>query len=331
MKLLQLTMTRGSQVGQTTVLQPGQTLAIGRAESSQIVLSQDPLASTSHAKLEILQEGECRLTDLGSMNGTFVNGSRIDTTMLLEGDFLRIGRTEWTVERATAVVQTAQPSSASASRTSPSGTMRDIGVVSTASAQENSQGPDSERMVGKATDLIDRFPGVEVLAAMGPLTTPETRTSELIAKLVKDNRSLEALTVLAYALVPQAGVWWVCQSIKSLDPSLTEADQSRLRLAELWVKQSEERHRREAMAAAESDRLASPSAWACVAAFWSGDNIAPEGSGASVKPGSDLTGKGLMAALQICVARIPEKTVERNTAAIELGLKVARGELNWAG
>src|SRR3990172_12946533 len=54
----------------------GQATAIGRAEDNQLVLS-DPLVSRHHARLEWAGDGYC-ISDLGSANGTRVDGAEID-------------------------------------------------------------------------------------------------------------------------------------------------------------------------------------------------------------------------------------------------------------
>ncbi len=62
---------------------------IGRRPDSDIVLAPD-YVSGSHGRLELV-DGTWRYTDLGSTNGTFVNGQRTQTATLRDGDILRIG------------------------------------------------------------------------------------------------------------------------------------------------------------------------------------------------------------------------------------------------
>ena len=51
----------------------------------------DLSVSLTHARIEQLPDGRFRVTDLGSRNGTFVNHVRVDSTVLGDGDYLRVG------------------------------------------------------------------------------------------------------------------------------------------------------------------------------------------------------------------------------------------------
>ena len=67
------------------------TVTIGRLPGSDITIS-DPGASRSHAEVRAT-EGGYALVDLGSTNGTVVNGRRIREHDLEDGDRITIGRT----------------------------------------------------------------------------------------------------------------------------------------------------------------------------------------------------------------------------------------------
>jgi hypothetical protein len=71
-------------------------IRIGRSEESEIVLI-DPSVSRTHAVVEI-DAGEPVLRDLGSTNGTFVNGRRIGARELRDGDELLFGNTKMRFE-----------------------------------------------------------------------------------------------------------------------------------------------------------------------------------------------------------------------------------------
>lgn len=71
----------------------GARVAVGRHDGNDIVLRADDRASRLHAVLDRIGGGWC-LTDLGSSNGTWVNGVRISTGRALrQGDEVQIGAT----------------------------------------------------------------------------------------------------------------------------------------------------------------------------------------------------------------------------------------------
>jgi pSer/pThr/pTyr-binding forkhead associated (FHA) protein len=66
---------------------------IGKAPENDVAVSDDATASHLHAVLERFSAGWC-VTDLGSSNGTWVNGERIfSSRRLRHGDEIRIGQT----------------------------------------------------------------------------------------------------------------------------------------------------------------------------------------------------------------------------------------------
>jgi len=67
----------------------GDAYTLGRHKNNDIAVS-DPKVSSFHARIERGQEGY-QLVDLGSRNGTFVNGKRIETALLKTGDEVRLG------------------------------------------------------------------------------------------------------------------------------------------------------------------------------------------------------------------------------------------------
>jgi hypothetical protein len=69
-------------------------LTVGRGAQNDLTLDGDEFASARHARIEPRRDGVW-VHDLGSTNGTFVNGARIDRPRrLTPGDIVRIGETD---------------------------------------------------------------------------------------------------------------------------------------------------------------------------------------------------------------------------------------------
>lgn len=85
-----LVVERGSDVGREFVLQEGEN-GIGRGIDNDVILA-DVAVSRRH--LVIVREGEVlRMRDLGSGNGTQLNGKRTTSAVLSDGDRIELGET----------------------------------------------------------------------------------------------------------------------------------------------------------------------------------------------------------------------------------------------
>lgn len=77
----------------------GAITVLGRDDDVDIVID-DPGVSRRHGEVRITHDGPhlvMSLRDLGSTNGTFVNGERIDSMHVQDGDRLTLGRTPMTI------------------------------------------------------------------------------------------------------------------------------------------------------------------------------------------------------------------------------------------
>ena len=89
------------------------TLRIGRHPFNEISLS-DPALSRYHCWVAF-QEGKAVVEDLASVNGTSVNGVRIEGRFALKpGDVIRAGSTEFVVESTILAPETPAPLAESA-------------------------------------------------------------------------------------------------------------------------------------------------------------------------------------------------------------------------
>ncbi|MBI2375089.1 MAG: DUF4388 domain-containing protein [Deltaproteobacteria bacterium] len=79
----------GKYQGGEFPLVPEREIVIGRASDLDMVLVED-MVSRKHAKLSTIG-GQVTIQDLGSTNGTFVNGEKVKKSRLKEGDRVLIG------------------------------------------------------------------------------------------------------------------------------------------------------------------------------------------------------------------------------------------------
>src|SRR5436189_1378373 len=87
----------GPYTGREFVFDQHDTFLIGRSESAHLYLPEDRFFSRHHCMLEITPP-RCFLRDLGSTNGTFVNGQRVAEASLKSGDQIQGGATVLLVE-----------------------------------------------------------------------------------------------------------------------------------------------------------------------------------------------------------------------------------------
>ena len=76
----------------------GAITVLGRDDSADIILD-DPGISRRHSEIRVTQDGPhavATIRDLGSTNGTFVNGERVTSEHLESGDRVTVGRTSVT-------------------------------------------------------------------------------------------------------------------------------------------------------------------------------------------------------------------------------------------
>ena len=79
----------GGRTGETFAPQ-GDRTTIGRSPDCGVFLD-DVTVSRRHAAL-VQRDGRWTIEDLGSLNGTFVNRRRVESTTLEDGDEIQIGK-----------------------------------------------------------------------------------------------------------------------------------------------------------------------------------------------------------------------------------------------
>lgn len=87
----------GPAGGKKTWLRSGQNVVIGRTEGSDCVIPHDGQISSRHFEVECSLQG-CIIRDLGSSNGTFLNGQKVEEAIIRHGDRIVAGQTTFAVQ-----------------------------------------------------------------------------------------------------------------------------------------------------------------------------------------------------------------------------------------
>lgn len=169
-----------------------------------------------------------------------------------------------------------------------------------------------------------------LVVALPPTTTTALQGCTDIAgaldRLESGGFLAEAARLIAHALPKREAVWWACMcAAHTAQPDLPDAARQARETAEQWVRQQTDTLRRAAMAFAETSGFSTPEAWAGVAAFWSGDSMAPEGQPA-VPPAPHLTGTAVAGAVALAAARgDARRNTDRLKRFLESGRNIAAG------
>ncbi len=86
-----------ADAGLTFRLLPGSLKTMGRAPRADFVVDA-ALVSRVHCRFTVTQANQVELEDLGSTNGTLVNGKKVMKATLSDGDKLTVGRVQFLVQ-----------------------------------------------------------------------------------------------------------------------------------------------------------------------------------------------------------------------------------------
>jgi hypothetical protein len=147
---------------------------------------------------------------------------------------------------------------------------------------------------------------------------------EYVELLVEREHYPDAVRVLAHALPKREAVWWAWVSAKRIagedpPPEIQEV----LQATEAWIKEPTDRNRRVAMAKAEAADLSTAAGCAGLAAFFSGDSLAPPDV-EPVPPGEYMAAKAIAGSIVLAaVSGEPENANEKFQGFVEQGMVVA--------
>jgi hypothetical protein len=324
------------------VLKPGKTQTIGRLDHCDLAFPEDIEMSGQHLSISLNPDNSCSFSDPGSTNGSFVNERPVSAGVLRPGEILRCGLTEFCVQHvedasdakpgpgsiapshvhpapAAHVHAAAAPphKKTDATRTQPSGGGNTDDAIL----------PETSGFTGtSAAEIFEKYSlGKDIKLAPTKDESPAEYARRLSASCEKN----ECLIFLSYALPKRCAVWWLTQCTRAAESFKSEADRPMLLLAENWVREPTDENRRNAMKMAEELEMASPAAWAGVAAFWSHGSMGPP-EAPPVPAADQFSGKAVSGGAAIAsVLHTPENAPERRRQFTEIGVRIAAGQLPW--
>jgi hypothetical protein len=167
--------------------------------------------------------------------------------------------------------------------------------------------PTSGKSPSKLSGELSRvLPHLQLDVQATPALAGCNDSVEALDRLEQAGLLIEATRLVAHALPAREAVWWACACSRHTAPSgVNPAVETKLRdAAEEWVRHPTDEHRRAAMKQAETAGFGSPEAWAAVAAFWSGDSMAPP-EAPKVPPQPHFTGLAVAGSVALAAARGP--------------------------
>ena len=165
----------------------------------------------------------------------------------------------------------------------------------------------SDKTPNKLSGELSRvLPHLQLDAESMPALAGCDNSLEALDRLEQAGLLIEATRLVAHALPAREAVWWACACSRHTAPSGAHpAVETTIRdAAEEWVRRPTDEHRRTAMKQAETAGFGSAEAWAAVAAFWSGDSMAPP-EAPKVPPQPHFTGLAVAGAVALAAARGP--------------------------
>ena len=287
--------TQGAAVGRTIIVRDGQTIQVGRSNWADLCIAEDAALSKVHFELQCDWKG-CRIRDLQSDTGTFVNDAKIDAAPLRTGDRVVAGGTTFAVR-----IQGERP----ATDDQTAGSEQTAAVVPPASVYCH---------------------GLEWSEAAQQLLQEALPAIAYLDLLIADELILDALRFLAAWLPKPTAVAWASRCVRGvLGQSLQPTDQAALDAAEAWAAEPDEPKRRAAEAAAEACQYAGPAACVALAAFWSGGSLAPENL-PPVPPPETATAKAVSSALLMAAPHgAPTQAPQRYRAFLAAGRQLKTG------
>jgi len=115
----------------------------------------------------------------------------------------------------------------------------------------------------------------------------------------------EAISLMAFSLLPRPAVWWGHECLKAAPDLLSDQDKAMMELVVAWVAEQDDGSRYAAMDAGNAVSDKGPGAWLALGAGWSGGSMSQQGLPV-VQPIQSLTGQVLNVSINAALARVPQ-------------------------
>jgi hypothetical protein len=170
------------------------------------------------------------------------------------------------------------------------------------------------------------LPRLELSKTAATCVDGSEHPSEAVNRLMRADLLIEAARVCAHALPPRERVWWAARCVRTTAPGASPpVDREACALAEDWVRRPADETRRAAMEKAQAGGFTSPEAWVAVAAFWSGDSMAPLDQ-PKVPPAPHLAGSAVVGAVILASVRThPDRQPDRLRRFVGSAVDIAAG------
>jgi serine/threonine-protein kinase len=200
---VKLRVIAGPQTGRVFTFEEHETFMIGRSQEAQFCLPQDCYFSRHHCLLEIAPP-QCFLRDLHSTNGTFVNGIRVETAHLKNGDRIQGGETVLEVEVSGDISKTREFQPQNSVFTSPTVvTVKCLNCGLSAKTDSSQANTEFSFLCDECREKLKNnpqpIPGYEMIRVLGK----GGMGSVMLARRVSDGRSVAIKTLLPEVAVSE--------------------------------------------------------------------------------------------------------------------------------
>ena len=295
-----LQVTSGPSAGRKIFVSRGQISKVGRTEWADSCFPNDAKMADIH--FEIRTTGNaCFIHDSSAGIGTQVNGVVVTESPLHTGDTITAGATTFSVHVDGEAAPVKPPTTKEAPASAP--------VV-----PENQQ---KQRQFA-----VDYIPPLKIGDEAKALLQDGMMPAEYLEAVIGKELYPDAIRFLAFLLPRTEAVAWGAECVESIyGDSLTAEQKAALSSAIAWSKDPIATNCRIAKKAGEATNFSGPASWIAMAAFWSGDSLAPPNL-SPVPPAEGLTAEAITGALMVsATSGKPAEAIGRYQAFLEAGRK----------